>query len=323
MVASAELFFKPNPPTEIGEGPIYSPSDDTLQFHDFVRSKSFVLPIDPATGPVDESRPAKCFDTEVSLTMHAFVKGKPQTAVGLYHQGVALLDCTTFQAKVLKQIIPDSKKEQKRLNDGAVDCKGRLWGGELDIVPVFTKVEEAKRGIFVFSAPESGQGNLWRYDPDGSLHLMDKGFLCANGLCWSPDNTVMYVNDTLCGKTYAYDFDAEAGTINNKRTLRDHKPPDCVDGAVVDSAGNIWIALYAAGKAIRVDPTGNISKEVSIPTKGVTCPTWSKDGRTLFFTSAHGAGGDGAGDVYKYDLTDEDPTGLVKKEFLLGSQLSL
>jgi sugar lactone lactonase YvrE len=29
---------------------------------------------------------------------------------------------------------------------------------------------------------------LWRYDPDGSLHEMASGFVCGNGVDWSPDN---------------------------------------------------------------------------------------------------------------------------------------
>lgn len=30
-------------------------------------------------------------------------------------------------------------------------------------------------------------GRLWRYDPDGTLHLMDRGVICGNGVGWSPD----------------------------------------------------------------------------------------------------------------------------------------
>jgi sugar lactone lactonase YvrE len=32
------------------------------------------------------------------------------------------------------------------------------------------------------------KGRLWRYDPDGSLHEMASGFVCGNGVDWSPDN---------------------------------------------------------------------------------------------------------------------------------------
>lgn len=32
------------------------------------------------------------------------------------------------------------------------------------------------------------KGRLWRYDPDGSLQEMASGFICGNGVDWSPDN---------------------------------------------------------------------------------------------------------------------------------------
>lgn len=34
------------------------------------------------------------------------------------------------------------------------------------------------------------KGRLWRYDPDGSLHEMASGFVCGNGVDWSPDNKI-------------------------------------------------------------------------------------------------------------------------------------
>ena len=35
------------------------------------------------------------------------------------------------------------------------------------------------------------KGQLYRYDPDGSKHLMEEGIGCSNGLGWSPDNKKM------------------------------------------------------------------------------------------------------------------------------------
>lgn len=34
------------------------------------------------------------------------------------------------------------------------------------------------------------KGRLWRYDPDGTLHEMANGFVCGNGIDWSPDNKI-------------------------------------------------------------------------------------------------------------------------------------
>jgi len=32
------------------------------------------------------------------------------------------------------------------------------------------------------------KGRLWRYHPDGSLHQMESGVICGNGIGWSPDD---------------------------------------------------------------------------------------------------------------------------------------
>jgi sugar lactone lactonase YvrE len=34
-----------------------------------------------------------------------------------------------------------------------------------------------------------GQAALYRYDPDGSLHVMETGLTISNGLGWSPDGS--------------------------------------------------------------------------------------------------------------------------------------
>jgi sugar lactone lactonase YvrE len=42
------------------------------------------------------------------------------------------------------------------------------------------------------------KGRLWRYDPDGTLHQMETGVICGNGVGWSPDNkTSMFTFITL------------------------------------------------------------------------------------------------------------------------------
>lgn len=41
------------------------------------------------------------------------------------------------------------------------------------------------------------QGCIYRYDPDGTLSVVQEGGVGAgNGLCWSPGNDVMYFVDS-------------------------------------------------------------------------------------------------------------------------------
>lgn len=41
-------------------------------------------------------------------------------------------------------------------------------------------------------------GCLYRYDPDGTLSVHEEGgVICSNGIGWSPDETKMYLTDSV------------------------------------------------------------------------------------------------------------------------------
>lgn len=67
-------------------------------------------------------------------------------------------------------------------------------------------------------------GCIYRYDPDGSLTVMQKGGVVAgNGLCWSPDNKLLYFVDSyknvsVCRcyrKDYHINVDSASGPMNS------------------------------------------------------------------------------------------------------------
>lgn len=110
------------------------------------------------------------------------------------------------------------------------------------------------------------QGRLWRYDPDGSLHEMATGFVCGNGVDWSPDkkkcklhricafsisNSLpeVFMNDSVGQKIYSFDFDLESGAISNRKLLVDMagtigEP----DGMVISTDGSLYIAVYGTNR---------------------------------------------------------------------------
>lgn len=99
-----------------------------------------------------------------------------------YYQGVAFLDEETGKLEVVKEIIPPDQRDALRFNDGGVDVEGRFWLAEID---------KKAMGFGPGKLPEfygRPKGRLWRYDPDGSLHRMEDGLICGNGLAWSPDH---------------------------------------------------------------------------------------------------------------------------------------
>ena len=157
-----------------------------------------------------------------------------------------------------------------RCNDGAVDSRGRYWIGTMND----PKVKEP-----------TDEGVLFRLDPDKSLHRMIEGMSIPNGMSWSSDDKVMYVTDSPSKNIYKYDFDAASGSISNRRVFFHLKDENAVpDGYAVDVNGCFWVALAGGGQVLRVSPQGEVTAQIVLPTRMITCPVFV--GEDLFITTA-------------------------------------
>lgn len=153
----------------------------------------------------------------------------------------------------------------KRLNspnDVVVKSDGSLW---------FT---DPHYGIMTdyegYRAEQELPCNVYRIDPtSGALEVMIGDFACPNGLCFSPDETSLYVADT------GLIFDADADRhIRRFEVAGDGKSLSgggifyrtdvgCADGFRADQDGNIWTS---AGDGVHcVDPEGALLGKVLIP----------------------------------------------------------
>lgn len=165
----------------LGEAPIFRASDSTLHWVDPLSepARLYILQVDESGSPVGEAR---VLDLEDSVTVVCFRKDKPGY-IAAYYQGVCFIDEQTGKIEVVKEIIPTNQRDILRFNDGGVDAKGRFWLGEIDKKAM---AFGAGASLDNYGTPK---GRLWRYDPDGSLHLMiEGGIISGNGLAWSPDN---------------------------------------------------------------------------------------------------------------------------------------
>ena len=77
-----------------------------------------------------------------------------------------------------------------RFNDGVVDHEGRYWASTMNDPKV--------------KAPPTDEGVLFRLDPDMTLHRMIEKVSVPNGICFSPDEKLMYFIDspTANGKAF-------------------------------------------------------------------------------------------------------------------------
>ena len=190
--------------------------------------------------------------------------------VGARRSGFFFLDVAS--ATVEQICDPEAHLPDNRFNDGKVDRRGRFWAGTRN-----------------FRNTELAQGALYRLDPDLSVHRMEEGLRCPNGMAWSPDDKRMYLCDTWARRIFVYDFDADDGVPSNRRLFAELPEGEGFpDGLTVDADGCVWNAHYDGWRITRYAPDGTIERVVRLPVQHVTSVTFGgPDLDTLYATSSH------------------------------------
>lgn len=126
-------------------------------------------------------------------------------------------------------------------------------------------------------------GRLWRIDPDGQTHLLEKNMGSTNGIELSPDNTRLYVNESAQRNVWVYEVD-NSGVLSHKK-LFIHFDDFGMDGMRTDKAGNLYITRYGKGTIAVVSPKGKLVREIPLIGKNPTNLAFGgKDGKTVFVT---------------------------------------
>ena len=107
---------------------------------------------------------------------------------------------------------------------------------------------------------------VYRVDPDGTIAAVLTDFACPNGLCFSPDETRLYVADT--GRMLHPDpqhirvFDVDRSKLTGGRVFH-QIAPGCADGIRVDTEGNLW---SSAGDGVHcIAPDGHLMGRILVP----------------------------------------------------------
>jgi L-arabinonolactonase len=151
-----------------------------------------------------------------------------------------------------------------RFNDGKVDHTGRFVAG--------TMVEDPA------SAGGTDRGVLYRLEDDNSLSELLHGFHISNSLCWSPDGQLMYHSDSPAQAITEYRYDGAGARYQKIIAAFDEGYPD---GATVDAAGRIWVALWAAGCVAVLDPAGARLMTVPVGASQPTCTAFGGPNRDI------------------------------------------
>ncbi len=86
---------------------------------------------------------------------------------------------------------------------------------------------------------------VFRIAPDGELHCEADDFDQPNGLCFSPDETILYVDDTTHAHIRAFDVGVD-GSLYNGRVFAGNIGDGTMQGGVVDGMkcdeqGNVYV----------------------------------------------------------------------------------
>jgi gluconolactonase len=105
-----------------------------------------------------------------------------------------------------------------------------------------------------------------------------------NGLAFSPDESLLYVNDTREAWIKAYDVRAD-GSVGNGRLF--HRmtgdEPGVADGMKVDMQGNVYCT--GPGGVHVIDSSGRLLGRIRIPGHATNMAWADQDWRTLYITS--------------------------------------
>jgi len=136
-----------------------------------------------------------------------------------------------------------------------------------------------------------GFQGVYRVPPGGGAPqlLVDRNrFDQPNGLCFSPDEKLLYVNDTVKCMIWAFEVNAD-GSLSTGRMfasgIRSELEPGVPDGMKCDAQGNIWVT--APGGVWVYSPTGSLLGKVRVPELVSNLAWGGDDFHTLFMTATH------------------------------------
>ena len=128
-------------------------------------------------------------------------------------------------------------------------------------------------------------GQIWRVNTDGEMTLLEADMGTTNGIEVSPDEKVLYVNESVQRNIWGYDLSPE-GEVSNKRLLIQF-PDFNMDGMRCDIEGNLYVTRHGKGTVAKLSSAGEVLLEV--PLTGKLCSNIAfggLDGHTCYVTMA-------------------------------------
>jgi len=255
---TADLVIEPvgEVVAKLGEGPYWDASSSTLIWVDI--PAGLLHRTDPVTGNTETA--------DIGAPLSAALPGEGGGVLLARKSELILRD----EAGGQRVIAAAADLADIRFNDAAVDVRGRVWIGSMDI-------------------NETGRvGQLYRLEPDGSLTAVVTEVIVSNGIAWSPDQRLMYFVDSPTRRVDVFTYMPEVGGVVDRRLFADVSDAAGVpDGLTVDADGYVWVALNGGSELRRYGPEGKLDSVVALPVSHPTSCAFGGEGlRDLFVTTA-------------------------------------
>jgi len=126
-------------------------------------------------------------------------------------------------------------------------------------------------------------GQIWRIDAGGKTVLLADSMGTTNGIALSPDEKILYVNESVQKKIWAFDVDVN-GDVSNKRLFAEFNDYG-FDGMKCDVEGNLYVTRYGKGVIAVLSPAGKVIHEVMLIGKNCSNLVFGgKGNKTVFVT---------------------------------------
>jgi gluconolactonase len=208
------------------EGPVWNPREQCLYFSDVpgdVRRRW-----SKARGVEEVRRPSdKCNGMTYDADLNLYVcEHSTSRLVRERPDGTRETLASHWQGKEL-----NSPNDVVVKSDGAVYFSDPTYGR----MPVYGRERPLELGF---------QG-VFRVSPEGELQCVADDFEQPNGLCFSPDESLLYINDSARAHIRVFDVNAD-GTLSNGRLFAENIGTGELEGGIpdgmkCDERGNVYV----------------------------------------------------------------------------------
>lgn len=262
--------------TRWGEGPVWFGDGRYLLWSDIPNDR--ILRWDEATGAVATFRQPSGF-------ANGNTRDRQGRLVTCEH-GTRRVTRTEYDGSVTVLLDRWDRKRLNSPNDAVVKSDGSVW---------FTDPPFGLQSLYEGSVAESEvPACVYRIPPDGgAAEIVTAEVLGPNGLCFSPDESLLYVVEsrgTPTRKIRAFDV-VDGRRLANNRVLVD-AGPGTPDGMRCDMDGNIW-AGWGMGTpeldgVMVFAPTGKPIGRIALPERCANVCFGGRHRNRLFMACGHG-----------------------------------